>query len=154
MNKIFLSEICYYIFFVLLLVAKGAGLYDGQAVFKLFLVIAMLFWSAKMILTAYTIRELVTVSLLLVLGGIVYLVSGEKGALLYIMMVTGLKNIPVKRVFTVGIASWGLVFTANVWIHAVGLLEGPFKVHDKFGLGMVIRWGLGYSHPNVLHVSY
>lgn len=154
MNKIFLSEICYYVFWVLLLTAKGAGLYDGQTVFKIFLVAAMAFWLAKMVLTAYTPRELTTVFLLLMLGGIVYLVSGEKGALLYIMMVTGLKNVPIKRVFFVGAVSWGIVFTVNVWVHAVGLLEGPFKVHDKFGLGMVIRWGLGYSHPNVLHVSY
>lgn len=154
MNKISLSEICYYIFFVLLLTAKGAGLYDGQTVFKIFLVTAMVFWMIKMALTAYTQRELITVLLLLMLGGIVYLVSGEKGALLYIMMITGLKNVPVKRVFLIGCVNWGLVFITTVWIHAVGFLEGPFKVHDKFGLGMVIRWGLGYSHPNVLHVSY
>lgn len=154
MNKISLSEICYYIFFVLLLMAKGAGLYDGQPVFKILLVTAMVFWMIKMALTAYTQRELITVLLLLMLGGIVYLVSGEKGALLYIMMITGLKNVPVKRVFLVGCVSWGIVFVTMAWIHAIGLLEGPFKVHDKFGLGMVIRWGLGYSHPNVLHVSY
>lgn len=154
MSRISLSEVCYYVFFVLLLTAKGAGFYDGQTVFKIFLVIAVLFWLLKMILTAYTYKELSVVLLLLVLGGIVYLVSGEKGALLYIMMITGLKNIPLKRVFKVGGICWGLIFTANVWIHAIGLLEGPFKVHDKLGLGMIIRWGLGYSHPNVLHVSY
>ena len=39
-------------------------------------------------------------------------------------------------------------------IHALHLVDGPFKVHDKYGMGMVIRWGMGYSHPNVLHISY
>ncbi len=154
MNKIALSEICYYIFFMLLLIAKGAGLYDGQAAFKLFLITSIVFWAAKMVLTAYTWRELGIVTFLLVLAGVVYLISGEKGALLFVMMVTGLKNIPLKRVFMVGTVCWGIIFSVMTWVHAVGFFEGPFQVHDKFGLGMVIRWGLGYSHPNVLHISY
>lgn len=27
-------------------------------------------------------------------------------------------------------------------------------VHSKLGLGHIIRWSLGYPHPNVLHISY
>ena len=153
-KKISISEICYFTFFVLLLVAKGIGLYDGQSIFKVLLVVAMLFWSIKMILTAYTWRELAMIVFLLVLSGGVYLVSGEKGALLYVMMIVGTKNIPIRKLFKVGLVSWGCAFGLTTWVHAVGLLEGPFKVHDKFGLGMVIRWGAGYSHPNVFHISY
>ena len=41
------SEICFYIFFVSLLFAKGIGLYDGQTAFKVFLVIALMGWAGK-----------------------------------------------------------------------------------------------------------
>ena len=153
-DTVSLSEILYYAFFSLLLFAKGIGLYDGQTAFKIFLVLAVLAWIGKMWLTKYTIRELVLVGLLLLLGAVVYLVSGEKGALLYIFMITGLKNIPLKRVFTVGAVIWAISFIGLTGLNALHILEGPFKVHEKLGLGMIIRWGLGYSHPNVLHVSY
>ena len=33
-----ISELCFYIFFVSLLSAKGIGLYDGQTLFKVFLI--------------------------------------------------------------------------------------------------------------------
>ena len=148
------AEICYYIFFSFLLFAKGIGLYDGQMAFKAFLALAVAAWMGKMWLTEYTARELTGVVLLLTAGGIAYLVSGEKGALLYIFMVTGLKNVPVKRVFTVGAVIWSIAYMGMTWMNALHILEGPFKVHEKLGMGMVIRWGLGYSHPNVLHISY
>lgn len=149
-----IGEILYYIFFSLLLLAKGIGLYDGQTFFKLLLVPAVAAWAAKMWLTEYTKKEFVITALLLCLGGVTYLVSGEKGALLYIFMVTGLKNVPLKRVFTVGAFVWSVSFLSLTWLNALHLLEGPFKVHEKLGMGMIIRWGLGYSHPNVLHISY
>lgn len=148
------AEIFYYVFFILLLFAKCIGLYDGQPAFKILLVFALAAWAAKMWLTDYSIKEFICIAVLLGMGGLVYLTSGEKGALLYMFMITGLKNVSLKRVFTVGAAVWSGVFVLFGWLNALHLLESPFKVHDKFGLGPVIRWGLGYSHPNVLHVSY
>lgn len=153
-KKITLSEILYYIFFSALLFAKGIGLYDGQGMFKILLVIAVAAWAGKMFLTEYTVKEFIIVFLLVLLGGLTYLVSGEKGALLYIFMITGLKNIPIKRVFTVGAVVWTTSFLVLTWLNAAHILEGPFKVHEKLGMDMIIRWGLGYSHPNVLHISY
>lgn len=152
--KISLAEIFYYVFFSLLLFAKGIGLYDGQSLFKVFLILAMIAWVGKMWLTKYTIKEFCIVGGLLFLGMIVYLVSGEKGALLYIFMITGLKNVPIKRVFIVGATVWTVSFLGTACLNAVHLIEGPFKVHEKLGMGMIIRWGLGQSHPNVLHISF
>lgn len=148
------AEMLYYVYFSILLALKGLGFYDGQPVFRTLLVVAVLFWAGKMCLTAYTWREFFIVGLLLVLGGVSYLVSGEKGALLYIFMITGLKNISLKRVFTVGCCVWSLCFVGLIWLNALHIPEGPFVVHEKLGMGMIIRWGLGYSHPNVLHISY
>lgn len=149
-----ISELLYLLFFCLLLTAKGIGLYDGQTVFKIFLVAALAAWFSKMCMTLYTFRELCWVIGLVALGGIVYLVSGEKGILFCVMVVTGLKNVSQKRLIRVALYCWSLSFGAMFLIHALHLVDGPFKVHDKYGMGMVIRWGMGYSHPNVLHISY
>ncbi len=152
--KVKISELLYYCFFGLLLFAKGIGLYDGQTAFKLILIAAAAAWIGKMCLTAYTRKEFIIIVLLLGTGIITYLVSGEKGAVLYILMITGLKNIPIKRVFTVGAWIWSISFIGTAILNATHLIDGPFKVHEKLGMDMLIRWGLGQSHPNVLHISY
>ena len=35
-----------------------------------------------------------------------------------------------------------------------GGYAGPFQVHEKLGLGPILRWTLGYTHPNVLQITY
>lgn len=151
--QIKLSEMFYCLFFASLLFAKGIGLYDGQKAFKLILLAAGLCWVLKMIMTEFSIKELTAVLLILFLGVVVYRVSGDKGFLLYAMMVTGAKDVSLKRIFTVGMITWLLSFGIVFFLTAVHLADSPFKVHEKGG-GLIIRWGLGSTHPNVLHVSY
>lgn len=149
-----LSELCFYIFFVSLLFAKGIGLYDGQAMFKVFLVIALCGWVMKQFFTEYALSELVLCALLVLLGMVIYLNTHEKGALFCILLVCGMKGMDVKRVFRVGLVTWILSFGGLFLLTSFHLLDSPFKVHDKLGMGRIIRWSLGYAHPNVLHISY
>lgn len=97
-----LSELCFYVFFISLLFAKGIGLYDGQSAFKVFLMIALIGWAGKAVLTGYTVREMLTYSAILILGGAVYLISHEKGVIFLVLLLCGLKNISVKKLFQVG----------------------------------------------------
>lgn len=149
-----LSELCFYVFFVSLLFAKGIGLYDGQTIFKVFLIIALIGWVGKVALTGYTVREMLIYSVLLILGGVVYLISREKGALFIVLLLCGLKNINTKKLFQVGTVTWILSFGVLFFLTALHIVNSPFKVHDRLGMGRVIRWSLGYAHPNVLHISY
>ena len=107
-----LKEVFFYLFFGLLLFAKGIGLYDGQNSFKLFLLAALVCWLLKMCLTEYTLREALTVGGLVLLGLIVYRSSGEKAALVSILVVTGMKEIPLKRLFAAGLVIWTACFAA------------------------------------------
>lgn len=148
-----LGELLYYVFFAGLLFAKGIGLYDGQRSFKIILIVSCVCWAGKMLMTEFEWKELLTAVLLLLLGGVVYRVSGDKGFLLYVMMVTGAKDVPLKRVFAVGILTWLLSFGGMFFLTASHLVSSPFKIHEKGG-ELIVRWGLGSPHPNVLHVSY
>ncbi len=147
------SEICYFLCIASLLFSKGIGLYDGQFFFKLFLVVGGIFWVAKMLLTTYTLSEMVINISLLLLAGIVYLVSGEKGIFLYIMLIVGSKNIPMDKIFKVICGVWSVSFGGLFFLTAMHVVDSPFKVHEKIGT-LIIRWGLGCAHPNVLHISY
>lgn len=149
-----LSEICFYIFFCSLLFAKGIGLYDGQTWFKLFLIIALAGWGCKMLLTEYTVREAAVCLMLVILGGVIYLNTHEKGALFCLLLLSGMKGIKLTRTFKIGLVTWILSFGSLFFLTAFHVIDSSFKVHDKLGLGRIIRWSLGYAHPNVLHISY
>lgn len=152
--RIKLSELCFYLFFCSLLFAKGIGLYDGQTLFKIFLTVALIGFLGKMILTQYRIWEAAGYIALIALGGMIYLTSHEKGAFLVILLLCSLKNMDLDKVFKVGAVTWVLSFGGLFLLTSMHIIKSPFKVHDRLGMGRIIRWSLGYAHPNVLHISY
>ncbi len=149
-----LSELCFYLFFISLLFAKGIGLYDGQTAFKVFLLLALMGWAGKILLTEYELYEIALYTIFIVLGGFTYLISHDKGAFLVILLLCALKNMDLKKVFQVGCITWVLSFCSLFLLTSLHIVDSAFKVHDRLGLGRVIRWNLGYAHPNVLHISY
>lgn len=153
-TQILLQELFFICFFVLMLVAKGIGLYDGQTLYKIFLIAALGCIAFKMCITEYTIKEWGVIIALGLLTGVVYFVSKEKGILLCAATIIGMKNVSVKKVFKVGAWTWGLSMLANIIYHLIFLYTSGYKVHEKLGLGHIFRWDLGFSHPNVLHIAY
>lgn len=153
-SYITLGEIFYLLFFGLLLFAKGAGLYDGQNLFKLVLVAAVLCLCAKICIESYTISEIIWMFLIVLLSATTYVASGEKGLLLYALTAIGMKNVDIKRVFGIGCILWTLSFLGLTVSSLFHMEDTVFKVHAKLGMGHIVRWSLGYAHPNVLHISY
>ncbi len=152
-SSIPVSELCYYIFFCILFLAKMTGFYDGQGVFKACLVLAAFFAFVKIVLTSYDLREFIAMAALAMLGLLVYRNSGEKSALVFLVTMMGFKNIPVHRMMKIGLAVGALGFGAMVLKSMLGIGSEIVLAHHKFGMD-ILRKGSGYSHPNVLHVSY
>ena len=65
-----------------------------------------------------------------------------------------MKHVPVKRVFKVGAVIWTIAFFGTTILALTRQIPDLALVHSKLGLGHIIRWSLGYTHPNVLHISY
>lgn len=149
-----MSEILYCLFFGSLLFAKGVGLYDGQAVFKLVLVFAAACLLLKIVTEKYTAAELLKMFAIIALTAVTYLISGEKGMLLYGAMMIGMKYVDVRRVFNAGLLLWGAAFLSITVTSLFHMEDTVYVVHDKLGMGHIFRWSLGYPHPNVLQVSY
>ena len=153
MKQITWSQIFFGIFAGSIFAAKGLGLYDGQGIFKLVLILAGVCWAGKVVLTDYSKRDIIISILALGAGLISYKVSGDKGLLLYIMLLIGAREIPTDKIMHGALVIWGITFWGLFFATALHVVDSPFKVHEKMG-ELIIRWGLGYSHPNVLHVSY
>lgn len=152
--EITLAEAFYFCFFILLSVTKGLGLYEGQKLFELLVLPAFLCGAAKILVTPYTKRQWVVQVALLLLTGVVFFNSRERGILFLAFTVLGMKDISVKKVFHVGLWVWSLCAVVLSVFSFFRLEHTVYRVHAKMGLGHIFRWSLGFSHPNILHITY
>lgn len=148
------AELCYYIYFAMMLFAKGIGLYEGQTVYNLIFLTGTLLIGIKLLLTEHTLYEYLWMGLLVIMSLLVYRNSGEKGLFIYTLMLIGVKGVSIKRLFTIGAVIWSSCFLGMHFLTMIGKMQDVYVVHNKLGLGYLLRWSFGYPHPNVLHISY
>ena len=149
-----LEEACFFGFFILLSITKGLGLYEGQKLFELLVIPAFLSAIVKIAITPYTKRQWIIQAVLLLLTAVVFHESHERGILFLAFLVLGMKNISVKKVFHVGLWVWSLCAIVLSIFSFFRLEHTVYRVHAKMGLGHIFRWSLGFSHPNILHITY
>lgn len=152
--KMTLGEFFYCLYFAILLIAKGIGLIEGQTLFSVAILLACGCFAVKMVLTKYTVKELAVVSVLGLLFLVAFLQSGEKGILFTGMTILGIKDVDMKKVFKLGFGIWCCTFFGIVLIHLSGASNDLIFAHRKLGLGHILRYSLGFPHPNVLQISY
>ena len=152
--NISLAEACFLGFFILLSVTKGMGLYEGQKLFELLVIPAFLLAIVKIFITPYTRRQWAMQILFLILTAVVFYNSRERGILFLAFTVLGMKNISVKKVFHIGLWVWSLCSIVLSVFSFFRLEHTIYRVHAKLGLGHIFRWSLGFTHPNILHITY
>lgn len=149
-----MDELFYYLFIGILMGAKGVGLTEGQKLFTCCLLLAGICWVIKMCLTGYSLKEWILTVLLMGLSFLIWRRTGEKAAAAAVMVIMGMKGIPLKRLMKICLAVWGITFVFSLSRGLLGIADGVVVVHEKLGLGPIVRYSLGYTHPNVLHVTY
>ena len=152
--NISLSEMFYYLFWIIMLFAKGTGLYEGMRQYNICLVLAMFCLGLKLLFTKYKAADFAWMIPLILFGGWIYLHSKDQSAFILVAVMIGLKEIKLSRVFKIGALVWGGCFAYMILRTFAGGSTGPILAHDKLGLGPILRWSLGYTHPNVLHITY
>lgn len=153
-KTITLQEACYYGFFVLLSLAKGLGFYEGQKLFYLLVVPALALGFLKILLTPYTKRQAVLQILFLALVAVIYYESRQIAIFFVAFTVLGMKGISVKKVLHIALWVWAVCGAALSAVSFFFLEHTVYRVHAKMGLGHIFRWSLGFTHPNILHITY
>lgn len=149
-----LQEIAYFGFFGILLIAKGIGLYEGMPLFNICLVLAVLFLGCKLLLTDYTLKEWGIIVLFTLISFLAYRTTGEKAVIITVLTILGMKNIPVKRLLQFAFVIWTVTFYGMFLFHIADVTDACILAHNKFGLGFLLRYSMGFPHPNVFHISY
>ena len=153
-KTITLQEACYYGFFVLLSLAKGLGFYEGQKLFYLLVVPALALGFLKILLTPYTKRQAVLQILFLALVAVIYCESRQIAIFFVAFTVLGMKGISVKKVLHIALWVWAVCAVTLSVVSFFFLEHTVYRVHAKMGLGHIFRWSLGFTHPNILHITY
>ena len=154
MNKLTFDETLYLGFFILLSIAKGLGLYEGQKLFVLLVVPGLMCGGLKILLSFYTKRQWAALSLLLVLTVLVYVRSLELAVFFIMFTILGMKNVSFQKVFRIGLWVWSVCAVVLCLISFPRLEHTVYRVSPKLGLGYIFRWSLGFTHPNILHITY
>ena len=153
-KEITIQEALYYGFFILLSLAKGLGFYEGQKLFILLTAPGLLLGLLKIVFTPYTKRQAILQALLMGLTAVVYWQSHQIAILFVSFTVLGMKGISVKKVFHIGLWVWSACTVALSVFSFFRLEHTIYRVHAKMGLGHIFRWSLGFTHPNILHITY
>lgn len=148
------QEILYYVFFGLLLFAKGIGLYEGMMSFNICIAFSLIFITIKLLMTEYTVTEWIGIVAIMLCSIIAYLNTGEKAVIITCLTIIGMKSIPLKRIMKIAFFIWTFTFYGMLIVHLFGWKEEILLAHNKFGLGFILRHSLGFPHPNVLHISF
>ncbi|MBP3604421.1 MAG: hypothetical protein J6J79_09785 [Lachnospiraceae bacterium] len=149
-----MAEIVYLIYFIVMFGTRAIGIYEGMLAYNVSLVIGMLIFGLKVLMTEHSVLEYIMMAGLLLLCLIVYRNTGEKGMLLYFTMMLGMKGVSVQRVFKTGAIVQVTAFVALVVLSLLGIKEEIIYVQSRMGMGEVLRHALGYPHPNTLHTTY
>lgn len=153
-NNYLLSHIMFYLYMCSMIVVKGLGFYDNTNIYRAVLLLGCLFIGIKILLDEHSAIELAVIISLLLVGVMSWRIAGNQGALMTVVMIISIKGMDIRRVFKTASFLWLFTFIIQIITQLLWLRPRDYVIHSKFGLGYIIRWALGYAHPNVLQIMF
>ena len=153
-KSIQLSEFFFILFLTLMFVLKGFGLYEGQLIYTILFLLAFGCLALKVLLIPMTIFEWIVLAVLGIIVLIMNRMSGEKGPLIILAIIAGMKGISPARVAKIGTITFGGAMFLKIMYHFLFLNQSGFIQAPKLGVESCVRWSLGYAHPNTVAISY
>ena len=148
-----IEQFLFDLYFIIMLLLKGMGLTVGK-LFSLLLIVAMFVAALKVLSGKYNAVQKIIIICLCTLALICWRHSNDMSVFFCIPLVISMKDVDKHHVFKIGAVVWPFAFLLQISSQLLNIRQRDFVIHSKFGLGYVIRWALGYSHPNVLQIAY
>ena len=152
-KRIEIGEMIYLVYFVIMFGARAYGLYEGQTAYNIALVIGLLLFAAKMIVTGHSLKEYMVIGGFLLLAGIVYLHTGEKGLLVCFTMMLGMKGVSRSKAVMAGALTGGVIVLCKTFLGVFNIIPEIYYPQERAGVGLMFRHALGYAHPNTMHMN-
>ena len=154
-KKITIAELIYFIYFGIMFGARAAGLYESLFLYSVSLVLGAAFFMMKVLVTKYSLLEYILMATLLGVSLLVYHNTGEKGMLLYMTMVLGMKGVTLKRIEKWALTVMSVCFTITILLAVTGIKKDiAYPADGRTFFGSVMRRGLGYPIFNTMFTTY
>ncbi len=152
------SKLALYAYFIVMFGVKALGVVEGSKAYSIALVAGILLIVIRLVSTKYTVLECIVIGVLMALAAVSYVLSGEKGILLYLCLMVGLKEIRSRTVLKIAAFISATAFTIMTVLVLSGVKYDKIWYIQRGLLGTstdaVIRWSFGYSHSNVCHIVF
>ena len=145
-------EFLFYLYFAIMLLTKGFGLADGR-IYKLALLASGGLVLLKLISDGLNAVQWMIVIMLLILGVLDMRLAGNQAVMVCVLAVLSVRGIDLRRAFGMAAGIWGGAMVLQILWHLLHLETTDFVIHNKAFTGYIIRWSLGYVHPNVLMIT-
>jgi hypothetical protein len=149
----------YYLIFIIITggIASAGGTAGGSirqyVVYKMLLAVMVIFWLLKMIVTDYTVSEILIMAATTVLLALNYMNNGASLLIKGAMVIFAAKNVEIKKVFKVSLYT-KLLATICVFAGVfLGLIENVSILLPKHGVMKEI-YCYGYTHPNITFYNW
>lgn len=146
------TEYLFYAFILINTFFKGIGFDNNNKSYLICLVIGVLLLGVKIINDKFTKKELIFIFISLIIGTITFLITKKPTLLITVLCIIGGKNIIIEDVFKKMFNIRCITFFSVVILAFLGLIENTQIQMWRNG-GMDTRYGLGFGHPNTLHLS-
>ena len=152
--KLHIYELIFFIYFGVMFGARAIGLYEGQTLYNLCLVLGIGFFALKVLTTKHTVLEYIVIAALLLLSLLVYKNTGEKGLLLYFTMMLSMKGIKENSPIRFGLTILSISYVALFILSMTGIIDELNHMVKRSGYGFILRHSLGYPYPNTTHTTF
>ena len=147
------SDLEYYLFFIIIEIAEAINKGSSNQTVFLFSIVAIVFLLYKLISTQYSYLELFFV---MVLGGLsimIFLNTKKLGGILSMIALLGLKGVDPKKLLKLCLYLRSLSFAIVVGLTSFGVIQNTKLIHIR-GDDSVVRYSMGFSHPNQFHLAF
>ena len=153
LSKLKKTDVKYYLFFIILEFGEAINKGSDNKIFLAFSLVGFLFLIYKLIDSKYEFRELFIIITLGVLGILIFYQTNKAGGFLSVLALIGLKGVDIKKLmklcFWIRLSAFLLLFSLS----SFDIIENTMITHLR-GEASVIRYSMGFSHPNQFYYYY
>ncbi len=153
-TKVSIRELIFYMFFAVMFGMRMWGIYESKPLYGPMLLLGFCLWGVSVLMTEHSISEYAVIAAFMAVAGIVYLRTGEKGLLLYFMLMLGMKGINEKKLFKIGAVAGLAGMAVLTFLASFGFIEDFSYLQGRPMVGEIFRRSLGFPHPNTLSSSF
>lgn len=153
-SSVRISELLFYIYFLLLFTTRVLGLVEGNIVYSIILVVALMCFAMSYLIVPDSTSIHAADILLLGVAMIAYVMSGEKGMILFFSMMIGARYVSIERLFKIVLLIAGLGYAIMIFLGAFGLIPEAENIILLTPVGNITRRSICSLNVSVVMMPY